>query len=74
MKLYRAQTTHWNIHRTVFLFAGVFILLALAVYLSTDALLALAFVGLVGVMQVIFALTGYCPLAIALKHCGISEA
>lgn len=61
-----------NIDRVVFAFAGMVILLSLALghYISPYWLLLTAFVG-VNMLQAAF--TGFCPLAIILKRLGLKS-
>ncbi len=73
MTIYRTDTTRWNITRLTFLFAGVLILSALAVFFFSGSLWALGLVGLVGSMQILFALFGYCPFAIFLDRLGVAR-
>lgn len=73
MTIYRTDTTRWNITRLTFLFAGVLILSALAVFFFFGSLWALGLVGLVGSMQILFALSGYCPFAIFLDRLGVAR-
>lgn len=73
MKIFRLDTSHWHITRVVFLLAGLFALtsVALATLLSQPWWLAVT--AFVGVMQVVFALTGYCPSAMLLQKFGVPE-
>ena len=73
MTIYRTDTTRWNITRLTFLFAGVLILSAPAVFFFFGSLWALGLVGLVGSMQILFALSGYCPFAIFLDRLGVAR-
>ena len=73
MKIFRLNTSHWHLIRVIFLLAGSLVLASvmLAVLLVQPWWLAVA--GFVGLMQIIFALTGYCPSAIVLHKLGIPE-
>lgn len=73
MSLYKLDTSRWYIVRVVFVLAGTLVLASLALTLLTGSLWWLALVGLVGMMQIIFALTGYCPAAIVLDKLGIAR-
>ena len=73
MNLYRLDVSHWYVVRAVYLLAGILILssIGLAFVLQQPWWLALA--TLVGLMQISFALTGYCPAAMVLQKAGISR-
>ena len=71
-KLYRQDIKRWYIERTVFLIAGILVVisagLAIAGYFS-----AIYFSIFTGGMLMIFAVTGYCPMAIILNKIGLRE-
>jgi len=64
-KIYRLDTSRWNVERAVFLTAGIFVLgfSILGFALSPLFHYASFFVGF---MLVFFSLTGYCPMAMLL--------
>ena len=64
MSIFKIKTTHWHITRVTYLLAGA--LTALSGILAW-ALLAL----FVAVMQILFALTGYCVSAIIMDKLGV---
>lgn len=68
--LYKLNLQEWYIERTVYLFAGIFILVSiiLSILIHKNFLYLTA---LVGSMLINFSLTGYCPLAILLKKIGL---
>lgn len=74
MNLYRMNVSHWHITRVVFLLAGLFTLLSLILTLASGSLWWLLLAGFVGLMQVVFALTGYYPSAIFLEKLGVPKA
>jgi len=71
MSLFKLSTTRWHVLRLNFLFAGLFTFgsVALSYYLDQPCWLLLA--AFVGVMQIVFALTGWCPSAIVLAKLGV---
>ncbi|HEX8994258.1 MAG TPA: DUF2892 domain-containing protein [Candidatus Paceibacterota bacterium] len=73
MKLYRLDTSHWYVARAVFVLAGVVNLLVLAAFLATGNPWWFLITGLVALMQINFALTGWCPSAMLLRVLGIAE-
>lgn len=72
--MFRLNTSRWHIIRINFLMAGVITLIASSLAIYLDDLRFLILAGFVGVMQTIFALTGYCPSAIILDRLGIPRA
>ncbi len=70
--MYRADTQSWYLERLIRLMAGIFVfgsvLLGRFVHPGW-----FVFTGLVGIMLVIFALTGFCPLSIMLYRLGARE-
>ncbi|MCF7917585.1 DUF2892 domain-containing protein [Candidatus Gracilibacteria bacterium] len=58
--------------RIIFLFAGSVIALSTGLAFFFDVRW-LAVTGFVGFMQIIFAVTGYCPLAIILDKMGVKS-
>ena len=71
-KPYKINTKHWYIERLTYLIAGIIILTS-ATLAYTININWIFLVGFVGLMLVIFALSGYCPMAILLKKLGIKE-
>ena len=70
--VYKLDTRKWYIERTVYLLAGIFILLAVALSLIVNEKLVYL-VAPIGMMMTIFALTGYCPLSILLEKLGMER-
>lgn len=60
--VFKLDTSCWHILRLIFLIAGLLILASvlLAVFVATAWLILTAFVSLV---MIIFAMTGFCPMA-----------
>lgn len=73
MGIFRLDTSKWYIVRVVFVLAGTLVLTSVGLTLVTGTVWWLALAGLVGVMQLIFAFTGYCPAAIVLDKVGIAR-
>lgn len=71
-KIYRLDTKNWYIERTVYLIAGIFILVSvlLSVFVNQNFLY---FTALVGAMLINFSLTGYCPMSILLGKLGMKR-
>lgn len=71
MSVFKIKTTHWYIGRLVYMLAGSITGISGVLVLYTGvqkwALLAL----FVAVMQIIFALTGYCVSAIIMDKLGV---
>lgn len=67
--MYLAKTDSWYLERVIWLVAGLFILvsLALAYFVSQYWLILIAFVGL---NLTVFALTGFCLMANILRKMG----
>jgi len=70
--MYLANTKTWYLERLIRLFSGLFV--------SVSVLLGLFvhpgffyFTGFVGVMLVVFSITGFCPMSIALHAVGARE-
>lgn len=71
MSVFKIKTTHWYIGRIVYLLAGIITLTSGLLVLFTGVV-AWAFLALfVALMQIIFALTGYCLSAIIMDKLGI---
>ena len=71
MNLFTLDTSHWYVVRASFLMGGIFVLLSLALAYFSAQPLWLLLAALVGVMFVLFALTGYCPGALLLHRLGV---
>lgn len=68
--MYRMNTKCWSVLRTVFLIAGAISGISLYLGLVWDQRM-LFLTGLVALMQIFFAATGYCPMAIFLDKLGL---
>ena len=71
MTVFKIKTTHWYIGRVVYLLAGIITLISASLVLLTGVLAWAFLVLLVAVMQIIFAITGYCLSAIIMDKLGI---
>ncbi len=70
--MYKLQTQNWYLERIIFLLAGVFALGGVIMgHFVHHCFFYLA--GFVGLMQIIFALTGFCPMAIFLSRLGVKS-
>ncbi len=70
--MYLASTKTWYLERLIRLFAGIFIVASVGLGFAVDPRWFL-FSGFVGLMLVIFALTGVCPMSIILHAFGSRE-
>lgn len=70
--MYRLNTKKWHLPRTIYLIAGLFIVVSVALGFLWHPY-AFLFTGLVGLMEIIFSLTGFCPMAILLNKMGVHE-
>jgi Inner membrane protein YgaP-like, transmembrane domain len=68
--MYLLKTDSWYLERILFLMAGVFILASVILTIAHSPWW-LILTSLVGINQVIYALTGFCPSAILLFKIGI---
>lgn len=69
--MFRMPRTKWTMCRAILLIAGVFVTTGMGLgFLVHPYFFALS--GMTGVMLIIFATTGYCPMAIALHQIGFS--
>lgn len=70
--MYIADTKTWYLERLIRLFGGLFVLgsVVLGLFVHPGFLY---FTGFVGLMLVIFALTGFCPMSIILYALGARE-
>jgi hypothetical protein len=60
---------NWSLGRTIFLIAGIFTALGVILGLTIHCYF-FYFSGFVGLMQITFALTGFCPMMLILKKLG----
>jgi len=70
--MYIASTKTWYLERFIRLLAGIFVLASVALGFTVSQYW-FYFTGLVGAMLTIFALTGFCPMALALHALGARE-
>ena len=70
--MYRLNTKKWHLLRMIYLIAGVFTTVSVVLGFLWNPY-AFLFAGLVGFMQIIFALTGFCLMAILLNKMGFYE-
>jgi uncharacterized membrane-anchored protein YitT (DUF2179 family) len=70
--MYIADTKTWYLERLIRLLGGVFVLASVLLGLFVHPGF-LYFTGFVGLMLVIFALTGFCPMSIILHALGFRE-
>lgn len=70
--MYVASTTTWYLERLIRLLAGIFVLGSVLMGLFVHPGW-FYFTGFVGLMLVIFALTGFCPMSIILYALGARE-
>ena len=70
--MYKMNTHRWHLLRTVFLVAGVFVLVSSILGFLIHPYF-FYFTAFVGFMQIFFAITGYCPMAILLYKLGLHE-
>ena len=70
--MYLADTKTWYLERIIRLMVGIFVLgsAALGYFVHPAWLL---FTGFVGFMLMVFAVTGFCPMAIILTALGVKE-
>lgn len=71
-KIYRQNVKGWYLERLIFLIAGIFVLSSTLLVFS-GLTNFIYFTGFIGVLLIIFALTGYCPMAMVLSRFGIKE-
>ncbi|MFA6608381.1 MAG: DUF2892 domain-containing protein [Candidatus Paceibacterota bacterium] len=73
MAIFKIKTTHWYIGRVTYLLAGLITLISGLLVLFTGVL-AWIFLGLiVALMQILFAITGYCLGAIVMDKLGLPK-
>jgi uncharacterized membrane protein YdcZ (DUF606 family) len=70
--MYLAQTRQWTIERVIRALAGTFTLAGVTLA-ATASPWWLVLPGLVGANLVIFSLTGFCPMAVALARAGVAD-
>lgn len=68
-KIYKINTSSWYIERLIFLIGGIFIITSVVftIFISFKWLIL---TSLVGLMMIIFSITGYCLIAIFLQKIG----
>ena len=71
MAVFKIKTTHWYIGRMVYLLAGLITLISSFLVLFTGKTSWVLLALFVALMQIIFALTGYCVSAIIMDKIGI---
>jgi hypothetical protein len=71
MSIFKIKTTHWYIGRVVYLLAGLITLISGLLILFTGVIAWVFLALFVALMQIIFALTGYCLSAIIMDKFGI---
>jgi hypothetical protein len=70
--MYRAETKTWYIDRLIRLIAGIFVLGSVLLgYFAHPAWLF--FTGFVGIMLIVYAGTGFCPMGMVLHALGAPE-
>jgi hypothetical protein len=69
--VYKIDTSHWYITRLTYLIAGSVTFAATITHFLTGLTWPLWFALFMGLVQMIFALTGYCPGAIIMDKCGV---
>ena len=70
--MYLAKTDKWYLERIIWLIAGTFILLSIALTIFVSKYW-LILTGLVGLNLIILSLTGFCPMAIFLNKIGVKS-
>lgn len=70
--MYLASTKTWYLERIIRVIAGIFVLGSVLLGLFAHHAW-FSFTGLVGVMLMIFGLTGFCPMSIILYALGARE-
>lgn len=73
MSVFKIKTTHWYIVRVVYLMAGIFTGISSVLVMTTGNTSWMLLALFVGIMQIIFAITGYCPSAIIMDKLGIKR-
>lgn len=68
--MYMADTSKWYLERITWLIAGLIVLISLGLAVSVS-LWFLLLTLLVGVNLTVFALTGFCPMAVILHSLGV---
>jgi len=70
--IYRQKTDSWYLERILFLIAGIFVLVS-AILEILGAKGSVYFAAFVGLLLIVFAFSGYCPMAIILGKLGAKE-
>lgn len=68
------DTSTWHIVRIIFLVASLVVTISIVLSVATENQYWLLLAGVVALMQFVFALIGYCPLAIALDKIGVPKS
>ena len=68
--MYKLKTDSWYLERILFLIAGTFVLGSIFAGFYVHPYF-FYFAGFVGLSQLVFALTGWCLMAIILRSCGV---
>ncbi len=68
--MYMLKTNEWYLERLLFLMGGVMTLLSVILTLAHSTYW-LILTALVGINQVIFALSGFCPSAVVFRGLGV---
>ncbi len=68
--MYKLSKSSWYLERVIFLIAGIFVFGSIFLSLTISGVF-MFFTGIVGFLLIIFALTGYCPMAITLNKFGV---
>lgn len=71
MSVFKIKTSHWYIGRIIYLLAGLMTLSSVILVLFTGVMTWILLAALVSVMQIIFAVTGYCLSAIIMDRIGV---
>ena len=72
MKIYKQDTSRWYLERLIFLVGGLFVLASSLLALTVNENF-LYFTLFVGSVMTLFALSGYCPMAVVLNKLGVKE-
>lgn len=70
--MYLAQTQRWTMERIIRAMAGVFTLVGVGLAATVNSWWLIV-PGVVGANLVVFSLTGFCPMAVALARTGVEE-
>lgn len=70
--MYLAQTQRWTMERIIRATAGIFTLVGIGLAATVNSWWLIV-PGVVGANLVVFSLTGFCPMAVALVRTGVEE-